>query len=384
MKIVKLGEVCNLVGGGTPSKKNSKFYTGSIPWITVRDMKQRWVESTEFCITEEAIKASATNLIPKNTVVIASRVGLGKVIQTSVPMAINQDLRAFVPKKPEILDSNFLFYWAQSIRDLIIGEGKGATVQGITLPFIQNLDLPLPSLPEQKAIVEKLDAAFAEIDKLETNLQTNINNLANNQDGLVDYVFKKYSNKLLSCKLRDVAEYSNGTAHEKIIDPDGKYIVVNSKFISKDGLPVKRTNRQLSPLKKGDLAMVLSDVPNGKTLAKCYLVPEDDVYTLNQRICKVRSKTLVPGFLYFNLNRNAYLLSFNNSENQTNLRLEDVLNTPMFRADSSTQNSIVKEIALLVTQFRKIEELNYSKLLLLRDLRLSILSSAFTEESNVA
>jgi type I restriction enzyme S subunit len=166
MKTVKLGEVCNLVGGGTPSKKNSNYYTGSIPWITVRDMKQRWVESTEFCITEEAIKASATNLIPKNTVVIASRVGLGKVIQTSVPMAINQDLRAFIPKKPEILDSNFLFYWAQSIKDLIIGEGKGATVQGITLPFIQNLDLPLPSLTEQKAIVKKLDAAFAEIEKL--------------------------------------------------------------------------------------------------------------------------------------------------------------------------------------------------------------------------
>jgi type I restriction enzyme S subunit len=56
VKTVKLGEVCNLVGGGTPSKKNSKFYTGSIPWITVRDMKQRWVDATEFCSIEEAIK----------------------------------------------------------------------------------------------------------------------------------------------------------------------------------------------------------------------------------------------------------------------------------------------------------------------------------------
>jgi type I restriction enzyme S subunit len=279
----------------------------------------------------------------------------------------------------------YLYYSMLSVQDFINKNLRQGAAQPHVYPKdIAEIKIPLPSLPEQKAIVEKLDAAFAEIDTLESNLDTNIHNLSNNQDQLVNYVFKKYRHKLEACKLREVTEYANGAAHEKIINPDGKYIVVNSKFISKDGLPAKRTNQQLSPLIKGDLAMVLSDVPNGRALAKCYLVLEDDLYTLNQRICRVRSKTLNPEFLYFNLNRNAYLLSFNNSENQTNLRLEDVLNTPIFRADSSTQKNIVNEIDLLVNQFRKMEEINSSKLSLLRDLRQSILSSVFTEESDAA
>jgi type I restriction enzyme S subunit len=171
VKLLKLVEVCNLVGGGTPSKANSGFYLGDIPWATVRDMRSRWLEDTEHKINEVAVRQSSTNVIPAGNVVLASRVGLGKVVQLKRDTAINQDLRALIPRQNSNVDSSYLYYWTLSISPQIISAGKGATVQGVTLPFLENLEIPVPTIDKQKEIVKRLDKAFAEIDSLEKNLR---------------------------------------------------------------------------------------------------------------------------------------------------------------------------------------------------------------------
>ncbi|MBS1777187.1 MAG: restriction endonuclease subunit S [Bacteroidetes bacterium] len=142
-------------------------------------------------------------------------------------------------------------------------------------------------------------------------------------------------------KLGEVCEFRNGAAHEQYIDENGKYILINSKFISADGEKLKRTNKALSPLFVNDIAFVMSDVPKGRALAKCFLVDKDDTYTLNQRIGAIRSKVFIPKFLVYQFNRNKYLLSFDNGENQTNLRKNDILNTPLFVPPLPTQHHIV-------------------------------------------
>jgi type I restriction enzyme S subunit len=388
MKTVKIGDVCDLQNGY--AFKSGDYQANGDYLIRIKNVQNGYIKINDevFVALPQEPKFAQFRLHDRDLVVsLTGNVGrVARIESSHLPAVLNQRVARIMSSDEKVLLNSYLLHILQSreFLDYVVACGKGAAQQNVSTNDISKFEIDLRSIAEQKAIVEKLDAAFAEIDTLESNLDTNIHNLSNNQDQLVNYVFKKYRHKLEACKLREVTEYANGAAHEKIINPDGKYIVVNSKFISKDGLPAKRTNQQLSPLTKGDLAMVLSDVPNGRALAKCYLVLEDDLYTLNQRICRVRSKTLNPEFLYFNLNRNAYLLSFNNSENQTNLRLEDVLNTPIFRADSSTQKNIVNEIDLLVNQFRKMEEINSSKLSLLRDLRQSILSSVFTEESDAA
>ena len=95
----KLGEVCTLIGGGTPSKSNKTYYTGNVPWATVRDMNSDFLIRTEFKINEKAVKESATHIIPKGNVIIATRVGLGKVCLLKNDTAINQDLKGIIPKK---------------------------------------------------------------------------------------------------------------------------------------------------------------------------------------------------------------------------------------------------------------------------------------------
>jgi type I restriction enzyme S subunit len=171
VKLMTLVDLCKLVGGGTPSKANSKYYSGEIPWATVRDMRSRWLEDTEHKINGTAVKESSTNIIPSGNVVLASRVGLGKVIQLRQDTAINQDLRALIPRENSKIDSNYLYYWTLSIIPEIIAAGKGATVQGVTLPFLENLLVPLPSLDKQVEIVKKLDSAFAEIELLKARIK---------------------------------------------------------------------------------------------------------------------------------------------------------------------------------------------------------------------
>ena len=71
-------------------------------------------------------------------------------------------------------------------------------------------------------------------------------------------------------KLGDVCDFYNGKAHEKSISDSGKIKVVNSKFVSSEGVKYKLTEQVIFPLFTGDICLVMSDVPNGKTLAKCF------------------------------------------------------------------------------------------------------------------
>lgn len=148
-------------------------------------------------------------------------------------------------------------------------------------------------------------------------------------------------------------EFFNGKAHEKDIDETGKYIVVNSKFISSDGNKFKRTNKQMFPLYKDDIVMVMSDVPNGRALAKCFIVDKDDTYSLNQRICCIRSKEFDTKYLYYQLNRHEHFLAFNNGENQTNLRKDDILDCPMIKPSMEEQKRLVIQIDLALNELKK-------------------------------
>jgi len=154
-------------------------------------------------------------------------------------------------------------------------------------------------------------------------------------------------------KLGEVCEFRNGSAHEREIDENGKYILVNSKFISSDAEIYKRTNAVLSPLSIGDIVFVMSDVPNGKALAKCFIIDKNNTYTLNQRIGAIRSNLFDTRFLYYELNRHKYLLSFDNGENQTNLRKNDILNTPLILPPLPEQRRIVSVLDKCFTAIDK-------------------------------
>ncbi|MFT3667768.1 MAG: restriction endonuclease subunit S [Pseudoxanthomonas sp.] len=169
-----VGDVFDVIGGGTPSKQESSYYGGGIPWATIRDMQSSHLSSTEHSITERGLANSSSKLIPAGEVIMASRVGLGKASILMQDTAINQDIRALIPQRNDSVDRRFLLYWLQSVADEIVAAGMGATVQGVTLPFIKGLSFPIVSIDEQKRIVAKLDQAFAALDGARVNAEANL------------------------------------------------------------------------------------------------------------------------------------------------------------------------------------------------------------------
>lgn len=142
--------------------------------------------------------------------------------------------------------------------------------------------------------------------------------------------------------------FSNGKAHENCVDENGCYILVNSKFISTEGSVIKKATLQLSPLFKSQFVMVMSDLPNGKALAKCFYIEEDNIYTLNQRICSFTAQNgNINRFLMYQINRNKYYLRYDDGINQTNLKKGEVLACPVFIPSIQEQTKIATFIHLL-------------------------------------
>ncbi|MEQ9011844.1 restriction endonuclease subunit S [Algiphilus sp.] len=171
-----LDELFEIVGGGTPSKKEPKYWGGDIPWASIRDMHSAELSSTEFAITESGLQNSSTRIIPAGEVIMASRVGLGKACVLMQDTAINQDIRALIPRRPDRIERRFCLYWLQSIADVIADAGSGATVKGVKLPFIKSLSFPDIELEEQKRIVAVLDQAFAALDRACAHAEANLAN----------------------------------------------------------------------------------------------------------------------------------------------------------------------------------------------------------------
>ena len=170
----RLADVCQILGGATPSKKNPKFYGGDIPWATVGDMNVEVITTTEEYITKAAVADCSTNIIPSGSIVMATRVGLGKVCVLGQDTAINQDLKGLTPKNHKELTNRWLYWWLKSMASEIQKAGTGATVQGVKMTFVQELEIPLPPLAEQKRIVALLDEAFAGIDEAKAKAEANI------------------------------------------------------------------------------------------------------------------------------------------------------------------------------------------------------------------
>lgn len=158
-----------IVGGGTPSRSKASYWEGTIPWLTVKDMRTRRPSDAIDHISEKAVIESATNIIPPDTLIIATRVGLGKIIRVPFEAAINQDLKALITK-PEV-DRSYLEYWFMCITDYLGSIGSGTTVKGIRLEQLRSLPVPLAPLEDQKKIVAEIEKQFFRLDEAVTSLK---------------------------------------------------------------------------------------------------------------------------------------------------------------------------------------------------------------------
>ena len=268
-------------------------------------------------------------------------------------------------------DIKFLFEAMQNLK-FQVGTHKRHWIS-----VYSSLSILKPFNPKEQ---QKIAACLTALDDLISAVTGRLDALKQHKQGLMQQLFPaqgetvprlrfpefRDAGEWVKKTLIEVADYENGKAHEKDIDEHGKYIVVNSKFISTEGEAIKYSNTSYCPVNKGDILMVLSDVPNGKAIAKCFYVNQNDRYSVNQRICKITVFHADKLFLFYMIDRNPYFLAFDDGVNQTNLRKDDVLNFSFLLSENQQEQQKIAACLtalddLISAQTQKIAKLKTHK-----------------------
>ena len=250
--------------------------------------------------------------------------------------------------------SRYVFFQFQShIIQRQINQSLGATINQITNKDLASFKIPLPpTLTEQTAIATALSDMDALIEKLEQLIAKK----RNIKHGAMQELLKPKEGWEVR-KLGEIADFENGKAHEQFIDEQGDFIVINSKFISTEGRVKKYSNKNIFPLKRGDITIVMSDIPKGKALAKCFLIDQENKYTLNQRIGGITANEDTDNkYLFYKLNRNKYYLAFDSGTGQTNIKRQEILDCPVvFPPTKAEQTAIATALSDMDSEIEKSE-----------------------------
>lgn len=188
-QVKKLGEVCHTTSGGTPNRSNPKYYQGNIPWVKSGELDKGLILDTEEKISEEAIKNSSAKIFPKGTLLIALYgATIGKLAFLGIDAATNQAVCGIF--KNENIDSNYLNNFLSYKRPSLVKQGIGGAQPNISQGILKNLDVPLPPLPEQHAIVSKIEELFSELENGKQQLQTALQQLKVYRQSLLKAAFE--------------------------------------------------------------------------------------------------------------------------------------------------------------------------------------------------
>ena len=160
--VKKLGEVCLIQSGGTPSRSISSYWeNGTIPWVKISDFSERMLFSTEESITVEGLNNSSAKVFPKGTLLYTIFATLGEVNILGIDAATNQAIAGITITDCNLL-TDYLYYYLISIKESVIRAGRGVAQNNINLGILRELPIQMPSIEKQLFIAKTLDS----VDKL--------------------------------------------------------------------------------------------------------------------------------------------------------------------------------------------------------------------------
>lgn len=184
----KIYEVCrDIYGGGTPSKNHPEYFEGDIPWVSPKDMRSLTIADSLDHITNKAVKESTTNMVPPYSVLMVIRSGILKhslpVAINIVPVAINQDMKAFIPST--IVTPQFLLYYFKAVETDILSEVRAVTADNIDFTHFKNRTIIVPSRSTQNEFANFV----SHIDKSKFVIQKSLERLEILQKSLMQEYF---------------------------------------------------------------------------------------------------------------------------------------------------------------------------------------------------
>ena len=171
---VRLGEVAEIVNGGTPKTSIPEYWNGEIPWLTPKDLagyKHIYISRGERFITELGLKNSSATLMPKGTILLSSRAPIGYVAIAQNDICTNQGFKSLIVN-PKQAHNLFVYYWIKNNVEYLQFLGTGTTFEEISKSVVQDIIIPLPPLAIQQKIAEILSSFDDKIDLLHRQNKT--------------------------------------------------------------------------------------------------------------------------------------------------------------------------------------------------------------------
>ena len=158
--MARLGDICKFQSGGTPSKGEPSYFNGNIPWITTVALNGSIIDESYAVdwITEKAIENSAAKVVPANSVMVGTRVGVGKVAINKVPMSTSQDIISLLDIDESKWSKEFICKFILGKGAYLNSQARGATIKGIKIETLAGLQLPVIPLEQQCKIATVIDA----------------------------------------------------------------------------------------------------------------------------------------------------------------------------------------------------------------------------------
>lgn len=148
--MAKLGEVCIVQSGGTPSRSKQEYWNnGRIPWVKISDIKSKYLNETEECITEEGLNNSSAKIFPKGTLLYTIFATLGEVCVLNIAASTNQAI-AGIQIVDEKIDSDYLYYFLCSLKNQVNQIGRGVAQNNINMSILRNIEVPIPNKETQQ------------------------------------------------------------------------------------------------------------------------------------------------------------------------------------------------------------------------------------------
>ena len=216
-QILTIGEVCQLANGGTPKSGVSEFWGGNLHWITPAEMGKRqdpFASSTQRTISELGLQNSSAKMMPPNSVILSSRAPIGHLVINTVPMAFNQGCKGLIPKSS--IQCKFLYCYLLGNVEYLDSLGTGATFKELSSAKLQEVNVPVPPLPEQQRIVALLDEAFAGLATAKANAERNLLNARAIFESHLQSVFTPRDGEgWPTMQLGDVCDFKGGSQPPK-------------------------------------------------------------------------------------------------------------------------------------------------------------------------
>jgi type I restriction enzyme S subunit len=396
-KVKTLSDVCNIYNGSTPLRSKKEFWeNGNINWFTINDIRTqgRIINYTSQKISEEGFENSSLKILPPKTILLCCTASVGEYAISNIELTTNQQFNGLVVKENGDLFSEYLFYFASTLKKQLLDISGKTTIDFVSMTKLKKIQIPIPTLSEQKQIVAILDQAFTAIDQAKANIEKNIENAKELFQSKLNEIFSQKGDGWEEKSLSEVCQIQPPKAearkelgkNEMVSFVPMKEMGINEMYFkSAQYKELQEVSNSYTYFKNNDvlLAKITPCFENGKLGIAQGLI-NNIGFGSSEYIVYRPSGNLLPEFLYHFLNQQTFRENgarvMTGAVGHKRIPKEFYEGYKIKIPSLPEQKEILSKMNDLSTNSEKIKDDYYKKLILLEELKKSILQKAFSGE----